>query len=69
MARGMIAIYKSCKLCGKTHSCTVYKDELKMFRKGILIQYAFPNLTAAQRELFFISGICGKCFNKLFENE
>jgi hypothetical protein len=39
--------------------------ELFNLQRGVLIQNALPNVNEDQRE-FLISGICGKCFDKMF---
>lgn len=59
------SIIKVCRLCKSEHEMEVKKTDLEKYEKGEHIQYAFPHLTPAQRELF-ISGICGKCFDELF---
>ena len=44
----------------------ISNSDLTKFRKsGKLIQNFFPKLTPGEREIL-ISGICGKCFDKMF---
>lgn len=56
-----------CEQCGEEHMIAVNKKDWEDFLDGKLAQLAFPYLSAANRELI-LSKICGKCFDKLFEN-
>lgn len=56
-----------CVDCGKDHNIKLCIDDLKKWQKGALIQNALPYLSSAERELI-ISGICGKCFDKIFSS-
>lgn len=55
-----------CRDCGETHKVTLPGPGLFAYNRGELVQVAFPNLSADERELFFMSGVCGKCYDKLF---
>ena len=57
-----------CPLCGIHSELTVNKNELETYKKGALIQRAFPNLSNGQRELL-LTGICPKCWNDMFKEE
>ena len=46
----------------------VSNHDLKRWEDGELIQDAMPYLSAGERELL-ISGVCGKCFDKMFEED
>lgn len=54
-----------CVKCGERQAIEVDIDGYNRWRNGALIQNALPTLTADQREVL-ISGICSKCWNKMF---
>ena len=55
----------SCPFCGAVNVIKVPKLGLQAYNNGALVQRAFPNLTAAERELI-ITGICSKCWDRCF---
>ncbi|NDD53460.1 hypothetical protein EBZ39_06225 [bacterium] len=58
-----------CYSCGEKQAVRAKIEDLARFRNGEFAQDCFPYLPAADRE-FLISGICGKCWERLFaENE
>lgn len=60
-------LVRSCVFCQRRHSVVVEDSELAQYRAGSMVQDAFPTLSADDRELFFVSGICGKCFDNMFK--
>lgn len=69
-------IETTCDECGKTYSLDVntnhYNDWINMLEGKIerkCIQDVFPELTSAERELHFQSGICGTCWDELFSSD
>lgn len=58
----------TCRFCGK--EITVQAEEEKFVRldSGVHVQDVFPDLSPNYRELM-ISGICGECFDQIFEND
>ena len=60
----MVIISATCQECNKKFSYEVFEKDLNNYNNGMLIQRAFPYLKPGERELF-ISGFCGKCFDKL----
>lgn len=61
-----IEVIQTCRECGDCITMEVNKSDLDRWISGnALVQDAFPYLTADQREIL-ISGICGKCFDKMF---
>lgn len=59
----------TCKLCKKDYKLHVKTVDLENYNTGnILIQNAFPYLSAGERELI-ISGICDTCFNDIFKDD
>jgi hypothetical protein len=59
-------ISAKCSECQKTKVLEVPSEGLAAYQNGAFIQRALPMLSAGDRELL-ISGICGPCFDKLFE--
>lgn len=55
-------------LAGREHTVTVKLADINRWLNGELIQYAFPYLTADERELC-ISGIDGYHWNKMFAED
>lgn len=54
-----------CRECGNSYSLSVNPKDFADWKNGKYIQDAMPYLTPAQRELL-MSGICGKCWHKMF---
>lgn len=66
-AQGSVYVFSvPCTSCGKDQSLAVQDSGLFKYNHGATVQGAFPELSAAQRELL-ISGLCGKCWNDLFD--
>jgi len=61
-------IRKKCLSCDVAQVISVDTEGYDAWREGALIQNAFPYLTADEREML-MSGICGKCFDKMFMSE
>lgn len=51
--------------CPGTYKVTVDPEGARKYRRGGHVQDAFPNLSAADRELL-LTGITDECFNHLF---
>ena len=60
-----VVFFRTCRMCKEKHEITVSREEYNAYKQGELIQYAFPKLNADDRELL-ISGICGKCYDRIF---
>lgn len=54
-----------CKWCEKFYELEVSEKGFRLWKKGEFIQYAMPELSADERELF-ISETCGKCWDVMF---
>ena len=54
-----------CPFCGAIHSIVVNEDDFNYFQNDVLVQDAFPYLTATEREEL-ISGMCPDCQRKIF---
>lgn len=57
---------RRCRDCGDIFEITVDATAYNRWLAGALIQECFPKMSADVRELL-ISGICGKCFDKIFK--
>lgn len=54
-----------CRVCGITHNLMIKSADIVKYHNGVLVQDAFPYLSANERELI-ISQTCGSCFDKMF---
>lgn len=64
-----ITVVTVCPMCGHANEVAVNEaDYFDWSFDGVLVQDAFPYLSADEREML-ISGICPKCWNKLFGEE
>lgn len=61
----LIPISRTCPMCGSTEVRKYPEDGIKMYQRGALVQDAFPDADASERE-WFISGFCDKCQDILF---
>jgi len=68
MTKEQIIIKKTCNQCNELHQIHIYKEDYKAWENSKLIQEAMPYVPKDIRELL-ISGICGSCFDGLFENK
>ena len=57
-----------CVTCGKVHTIRVNESDYVHYYKGEPVQFAFPYLSANERELL-ISNICGKCYDEMFKED
>jgi len=67
-----IKITVTCIECGKTYELFVLKDSYDEYianTSGRTVQEIFPNISCDDRELFFISNICGTCWNDMFTDD
>lgn len=62
-----VVIDTICPFCGQITSVAVEEKALIAYENGALVQDAFPNLSAGEREAL-ISGLCDKC-QAIFDNE
>ena len=62
-------VKRVCPFCGEDNTVTVEFEDWVYYQRGIdvLIQYAFPYLSAEEREII-ISGICPKCGGSVFSD-
>lgn len=64
----LAAFSLQCQMCDESHNIVLPACDLTKWFEGTLIQDALPYLDPDIRELM-ISGICGKCFDKLSVEE
>lgn len=57
-----------CACCPEIKTVTIQKDDFIGWQGGEYIQDAAPYLSASDRE-FLISGICGDCFDMMWEDQ
>ena len=55
----------ACPMCGKTATFTVSEEALNAYHNGALVQNAFPEMSADDRERL-ISGMCPACWKSIF---
>ena len=63
-----VTIITTCPFCGRANEVAVNEEDYWDWDDGALVQNAFPYLSADEREML-ISGICPKCWDKMFEEE
>lgn len=61
-------LHTTCRICRKKDVLRVDTENYLNWRAGGSIQACLPELTPDDREIL-ISGICGKCFDKMFPEE
>ena len=64
----IVSLSPVCVKCGTEHHIIVKAKALREYKHGPLIQRAFPNMSADDREIL-TSGMCGECFDQMFEEE
>jgi hypothetical protein len=57
-----------CPECRQVSEVMVDPEDYAEWKQGVLIQNAFPYLSNEERERL-ITGICGKCWDKMFGEE
>jgi hypothetical protein len=65
-ADGCVEIHSECILCGLASVVTAPIEGYKKWLDGAMVQEAFPELPAGQRETIQ-SGMHEKCFDEAFE--
>lgn len=66
--RKEVTIITACPFCGHANEVEVNEMDYLDWQDGMLVQEAFPYLSADEREML-ISGICPKCWEKMFGGE
>lgn len=65
-----IEVQRECTVCHKTISVLLTQQEYENLQRYLggegHIQDMLPNVSIADRELLAMSGICGKCWKRLF---
>lgn len=71
LGNGLVVIQPVCTSCGReVEDFIITESQLNLYLAGNRphVQDIFPELSAAQRELF-VSGICDPCWQRLFPPE
>ena len=69
MFKNPVYISCTCPICGEVNEVLVeYSDYFAWYHDDLLVQEAFPYLSADDRELL-ITGICPTCWNHTFGME
>ena len=63
-----VCVVTRCPFCGRANEVEVNEDDYLDWQDGMLVQDAFPYLSADEREML-ISGICPTCWDGMFGNE
>ena len=58
----------TCPICEKKHGLEVPDEVFEKHKKGMCIQYAWPEADSTTREII-ISGMCPECQDKIFSEE
>ena len=67
MEKTMTQFGRTCQFCKVDHVVMANETDVANWEAGALIQEAMPYLSDNDRELL-ISGTCGACFDKIFNN-
>ena len=65
MISDAVTVIVGCIKCAEAQHISVGIADVDAWENGALIQDAMPYLSADDREIL-ISGICGKCFDKIY---
>ena len=65
------ALVNTCPFCGQVHESPVFtrakwETWLRAHAQGAHVQSFWPELSPAEREEFFVSGMCDACWKKTF---
>lgn len=63
-----VTIVTRCPFCGRANEVEVNEMDYLDWQDGVLVQDAFPYLSANEREML-ISGICPTCWDSTFGGE
>ena len=62
----MLKLVQRCVVCGEKKQISVSQESLDAYHNGVLVQDAFPLMTKGDREFFFLSKVCPKCWLDMF---
>lgn len=62
-----VTLTKACPFCKTEYKKEFPVDGYRRYRNGEKVQDCFPEMSADDRE-FLITGICQKCWDKVFRN-
>ena len=61
-----IELESRCVMCQVESRLTVSLESYGVWHNGAAVQRAFPTVSPADREQFFMTGICGQCWDQMF---
>lgn len=66
----LVTLWVKCSIeeCTNTDKAIFDKEVLKLIRDQHVDQ-VLPDWEPARREMFFISGVCGECWDRIFADE
>jgi hypothetical protein len=64
----MMMITKTCPYCGEPASIGVDEEAYREWKAGVLIQNAFPSLTASEREVI-LTGYHPECWDEALADD
>jgi hypothetical protein len=65
----LLVTFRPCRSCKQTHELTVDEFAFENYMDGVKsLQEAFPELTAAEHELF-LTAMDGACYEKMADQE
>lgn len=66
-ADGSVVLKTACTECGREfESEPLDPEKVARVELGEHVQYVFPDMSSADRELFFLSGTCQRCWDSMF---
>lgn len=63
-----VCVVTQCPFCGRGNEVEVNEADCWDWDDGMLVQDAFPYLSASEREML-ITGCCPTCWNKMFGDD
>lgn len=68
-----VQVANTCTVCGETHEINMTLKKwgawLRAKTQGRHVQHFWTELSPAEREEFFISGVCGTCWEQVFSED
>ena len=64
----MVNVICTCPICGAENVVVCENEQYEAWKKGALVQNAFPKMDPDSRELL-ITGICRQCYDKMIDAE
>jgi len=63
-----LVVLRNCIECNKVAAINATKEQMSEYFSGeSFIQDIFPNVSSDDREQLFLSGLCGECWDRIFD--